>query len=89
MTVDTMSVEMPSTDAFPQGSTRSAGEGPGPTPYPAAESRVAAPEAAPMSGKRHLRAGAPRLLGPDDGVQGRAFRRSWMGLVAEFGRSRA
>ena len=38
-----------------------------------------------MGGKRRLKAGAPRLLGRHDTADGRAYRRSWSALVAEYG----
>jgi hypothetical protein len=38
-----------------------------------------------MSGKRRLKADAPRLLGKHDGEAGRAFRRHYDGLEAELG----
>ena len=38
-----------------------------------------------MGGKRRLRAGAPRLLGRHDTADGRAYRRAWIALVAEYG----
>jgi hypothetical protein len=38
-----------------------------------------------VGGRRRLRAGAPRLLGRHDGVDGRAYRRAWAALVAEYG----
>jgi hypothetical protein len=37
-----------------------------------------------MGGRRRLRAGAPRLLGRHDGARGRAYRRAYSALEAEF-----
>jgi hypothetical protein len=37
-----------------------------------------------MGGRRRLRAGAPRLLGRHDGARGRAYRRAFNALAAEF-----
>jgi hypothetical protein len=38
-----------------------------------------------MGGRGTLKAGAPRLLGRHDGWQGRAYRRAYDALAAEFG----
>jgi hypothetical protein len=37
-----------------------------------------------MGGRRRLSAGAPRLLGSHSGARGRAYRRAFNALVAEF-----
>ena len=37
-----------------------------------------------MGGRGRLRAGAPRLLGRHDGTRGRAYRRAYNALAAEF-----
>ncbi len=37
-----------------------------------------------MGGRRPLKAGAPRLLGRHGGAQGRAYRRSYDAMAAEF-----
>jgi hypothetical protein len=38
-----------------------------------------------VSGRRCLRADAPRLLGKHDGVRGRWYREAWRALVADHG----
>jgi hypothetical protein len=38
-----------------------------------------------MSGRRRLKAGAPRLLGKHDGAHGRWYHQCWVALLAEYG----